>query len=180
MPRTIVEPRPEKSSVVDELAEKFSASPAFFLTDFSGLSVEGATTLRKNLRTGNSSYRVAKNTLIHIAAQRANLPNLEQYLAGPTGIAFAPEDPILAAKVLADFLKKNEKPKVKAFFMDGRLYTGAELAKIAALPGKKELLAKVVGCVQAPIANLIGTLDGVMRNFVLTVEALAKKKAELP
>lgn len=178
MPRTIVEPRAEKTSVVDELAEKFALSPSFFLTDFSGLSVEGVTTLRKNLRAGRSSYRVAKNTLIRIAAQKAQLPDLEKYLPGPTGIAFAPEDPIAAAKVLADFIKKNERPKVKAFFLDGRLYTGAELAKIAALPGKKELLAKVVGSIQAPLANLIGTLDGVVRNFVLTVEALAKKKGE--
>ena len=178
MPRTIVEPRAEKTSVVEELAEKFAASPSFFLTDFSGLSVEGATTLRKNLRAGRSSYRVAKNTLIHKAAQKANLPDLEKYLAGPTGIAFAPEDPILAAKVLAEFIKKNERPKVRAFYLDGRLYTGAELAKIAALPGKKELLAKVVGSIQAPLANLIGTLDGVIRNFVLTVDALAKKRTE--
>ena len=178
MPRTITEPRPEKTSVVDELVEKFSNSPSFFLTDFSGLSVEGATTLRKNLRAGRSSYRVAKNTLIHIAAQKANLPDLEKYLAGPTGIAFAPEDPILAAKVLAEFIKKNERPKVRAFYLDGQLYTGAELAKIAALPGKKELLAKVVGSIQAPIANLIGTLDGVLRNFVLTIDVLAKKRTE--
>ena len=178
MPRTIVEPRAENVSIVDELAHKFSASPAFFLTDFSGLSVEGATTLRKNLRAGRSSYRVAKNTLIRIAAQKASLPDLEKYLAGPTGIAFAPEDPIAAAKVLADFIKKNERPKVKAFFLDGRLYTGTELAKIAALPGKKELLAKVVGSIQAPLANLIGTLDGVLRNFVFTIDALAKKRTE--
>lgn len=178
MPRTIVEPRPEKVSVVDELTEKFEQSPSFFLTDFSGLTVEGATTLRKNLRAGNSSYRVAKNTLIHLASQKAKLPSLEQYLAGPTGIAFAPEDPIAAAKVLAEFIKKNERPKVRAFYLDGRLYTGAELAKIAALPGKKELLAKLVGSIQAPIANLIGTLDGVMRQFVLTIDALAKKKGE--
>jgi large subunit ribosomal protein L10 len=178
MPRAIVEPRAEKSSVVLELTEKFEKSPSFFLTNFTGLSVEGATTLRKNLRAGNSSYRVAKNTLIHLAAQRAKLPSLEQYLAGPTGIAFAPEDPIAAAKVLADFIKKNERPKVRAFYLDGRLYTGAELTKIAALPGKKELLARVIGSIQAPIANLIGTLDGVTRKLVLTIDALAKKKGE--
>lgn len=178
MPRTITEPRAEKTSVVEELALKFAGSPSFFLTDFSGLSVEGATVLRKNLRAGRSSYRVAKNTLIHIAAKKANLPDLEKYLAGPTGIAFAPEDPIAAAKVLAEFIKKNERPKVRAFYLDGRLYTGEELAKIAALPGKKELLAKVVGSIQAPLANLIGTLDGVMRNFVLTIDALAKKRTE--
>ncbi|MCI0597147.1 MAG: 50S ribosomal protein L10, partial [candidate division Zixibacteria bacterium] len=69
-------------------------------------------------------------------------------------------------------------PKVRAFYLDGRLYAGLELAKIAALPGKKELLAQVIGSIQAPIANLIGTLDGVMRNFVLTIDALAKKKAD--
>lgn len=176
MPRTIVEPRSEKISVVDDLTQRFSRSSSFFLTDFSGLSVEGATTLRKSLRESRSSYRVAKNTLIRIAALKASMPSLDQYLAGPTGIAFAAEDPIAAAKVLADFIKKNEKPKVKAFFLDGRLYTGAELAKIAALPGKKELLARLVASVQAPLANLVGTLDGVVRNLVLTVDAVVKKK----
>ena len=178
MPRTIVEPRPEKASVVEELAEKFSSSPSFFLTDFLGLTVEHATGLRKNLREQRSSYRVAKNTLIRIAAQKASLPDLEKYLGGQTGIAFAPEDPIAVAKVLADFIRKNQRPKVKAFYLDGRLYPGAELAKIAALPGKKELLAKVVGAIQAPLVNLVGTLDGVLRNFVLTLDAWARKKAE--
>ncbi len=178
MPREIALVRPEKTSVVEELREKFSSSPSFFLTDFAGLTVEHATGLRKSLREQRSSYRVAKNTLIRIAAQKASLPDLEQYLTGQTGIAFAPEDPIAAAKILADFIKKNERPKVKAFYLDGRLYPGAELAKIAALPGKKELLAKVVGSVQAPLSNLIGTLDGVLRKLVLTIDALAKKRAE--
>jgi large subunit ribosomal protein L10 len=178
MPRTIVEARPEKTEVVSDLLERFAASPHFFLTDFSGLTVEGATTLRKNLRDTKVSFRVAKNTLIRIAAQKANVANLDEFLAGPTGIAFAPaEDPIAAAKVLAEFIKKNERPKVKAFVFEGRLYKGSELAKFAALPGKKELLAKVVGSIQAPLSGLIGTLDGVLRNFVLTLDALAKKKA---
>jgi len=178
MPRAIVAPRPEKTSVVEELTEKFSSSASFFLTDFTGLTVAGATGLRKGLRELRSSYRVAKNTLIRIAAQNAARPDLGQYLTGQTGIAFAPEDPIAAAKVLADFIKKNERPKVKAFYLDGRLYPGAELARIAALPGKAELLAKMVGAIQAPLVNLVGTLDGVVRKFVLTIEALAKKKSE--
>lgn len=177
MPRQIVEPRPEKAAVVEDLTRRFSDSPSFFLTDFTGLTVEGATTLRKNLRANKVSYRVAKNCLIQIAAQKANVSGLEPHLAGPTGIAFAPEDPVAAAKILADFIKKNERPKVKAFFLDGKLFPGAELGKIAALPGRKELLARVVGSIQAPISGLIGTLDGVLRNFVLTLDALAKKKA---
>jgi len=177
MPRQIVEPRPEKATVVEELAERFSASPSFFLTDFSGLTVEGATTLRKNLRESKVNYRVAKNTLIQIAAQKAKVSGLEPYLAGPTGIAFAADDPIAVAKILSDFIKKNEKPKVKVFILDGKLFLGTELGKIAALPGKKELLAKVVGSILAPLSSLVGTLDGVLRNFVLTVDALAKKKA---
>jgi large subunit ribosomal protein L10 len=177
MPKQIVQPRPEKATIVEELAQHFSTSPNFFLTDFSGLTVEGATTLRKNLRESKVNYRVAKNTLIQIAAQKANVLGLESYLAGPTGIAFAADDAIAAAKVLSDFIKKNEKPKVKVFFLDGKLFLGAELGKIAALPGKKELLAKVVGSIQAPLSSLVGTLDGVLRNFVLTIDALAKKKA---
>ncbi len=178
MPRTSAETRPEKMEAVSDLLERFTASPHFFLTDFTGLTVEGATTLRKNLRATRVSYRVAKNTLIRIAAQKANVANLDLYLAGPTGIAFAPpEDPVAAAKVLADFIKKNEKPKVKAFVFEGRLYKGSELLRFASLPGKKELLARVVGSIQAPLSGLVGTLDGVLRNFVLTVDALAKKKA---
>ncbi len=177
MPRQIAQPRPEKATVVEELAERFLASPSFFLTDFSGLTVEGATTLRKNLRESKVNYRVAKNTLIQIAAQKAKVSGLESYLAGPTGIAFALDDPIAVAKILSDFIKKNEKPKVKVFFLDGKLFLGAELGKIAALPGKKELLAKVVGCIQTPLSILVGTLDGVLRNFVLTIDALAKKEA---
>ncbi len=175
-PVDLREPPPEKQAVVERLAEKFRASGSFFLTDFSGLTVEQATLLRKNLREQRIAYVVAKNTLIRLAAQKTGLSGLDEHLSGPTGIVFGAADPVVAAKILFEFMKKAEKPRLKAFWVDGQLYPKPEFNRLAQLPSRPGLLARLVGALNAPLANFVGTCDGILRTFIGTLEALAAQK----
>ena len=124
-------PVEDKAKVVEELKGKFSRSKSFFLTDFSGLNVEEITDLRKELRNNRVDYRVAKNTLIRLATKELSLDSVVEHLEGPTGMAFGYEDPVLPAKVFYEFNKKLQKPKIKAFWVEGKFFKGEELEKYA-------------------------------------------------
>ena len=170
------EPRPEKKAVVEQLAQKFRASGSFFLTDFTGLTVAQATTLRKNFRGQKIDYVVAKNTLIRLAAHQTGLEGLAEHLSGPTGVVFGADDPVVAAKILFEFIKKAEKPRLKAFWVEGQKYAQADFGRLAQLPSRPELLARLVWALNAPLSNLVGTFDGILRTFLGTIEAIAVQK----
>ncbi|MCK4857469.1 MAG: 50S ribosomal protein L10 [candidate division Zixibacteria bacterium] len=174
-------PNPEKAKQVAELTELFKAAPAVAVTDYAGLSVGKITQLRKELREASIKYLVAKNTLMQLAVTDAGMGALSDFFRGPTAVAFSADDPGRMAKILYDFAKvdrETEKPQIKALFIDGILYSGADVERISKLPGREQLLANLVGAVTAPLQNLVGTLDGVMRQFVMTIEAIKEKTGE--
>lgn len=168
-------PNPAKVQKVAELTELFKGAPAVAVTDFMGLTVAQMTELRKDLREAEITYLVAKNTLLRLAAKDAGQEQINEFLEGPTAIAFASSDPGRMAKLLYDYGKKNEKPAIKALVIDDVLYTGEETERIAKLPSRQDLLAMVVGSVTAPLQNFVGTLDGIIRELVGTVEAMKEK-----
>ncbi len=168
----------QKVDQVAALTEKFRHAASIAVTDYSGLTVEKATLLRKELRQKSVGYLVAKNTLLKIAAHEAGYNEIDSYLTGPTAIAFGTEDPGPMAKVLFDFGKTNEKPKIKAIFVEGRHYSGVEAERIAKLPGREQLIAMVVGNITAPLQNFVATLNAVTRDFIGTVEALKEKQSK--
>lgn len=169
-------PREEKITAVKELKDKFSRSKSFFVTDFTGLNVEEISGLRKKLRANKVEYLVAKNTLIRLATKDSGLDSMIENLEGPTGMAFSYEDPILPAKVLHEFNKRLDKPKIKLFWVEGKFFKGEELVKLAQLPTREELYAQIIATLESGISNLIGNLQGFLREFVGTVEAIAKSK----
>ena len=171
--------RADKEKKVCELAEKIQGSPSLFLTDFTGLNVEEISELRKNFREKQVKYQIAKNTLIRLAARKAEREEILNYLEGPTGLAFGGDDPSLPARILHDFVKKLEKPKVKAFLVEGKLFEGKDLKRFASLPSREILLAEIVAGVNSPIANLIFTLSGILGEFVGVIDALARARSEL-
>ncbi len=168
--------RPEKETMVDELSNLFEEANNIFITDYLGLNVAQITDFRKSLRDNNIKYRVAKNTLLKLAAKNKGHEDLAEYFQGPTAIAFGADDPTVPAKIIYDFKKKNEKPEVKAFWADGVLYTSDQLKALAELPSKDQLIAQLVGVISAPLTNLVGTLDGVIREFCVTLDQIAKQK----
>ncbi len=168
----------EKTKVIEELKDKLSRSKSFFLTDFTGLNVEEITGLRKNFRAQKVEYQVAKNTLIKLAAKGLSLDQVNEYLEGPTGIAFGYDDPVTPAKLLYETSKKLSKPKIKIFWVEGKFFKGNELEKLAKLPSKELLYAQIIACLDSGMRNFIGTLDAVLREFVGTVDALASARKD--
>jgi large subunit ribosomal protein L10 len=122
---------------------------------------------------------VVKNTLARRALTDAQRQEgaLEPHLAGPTALVLAGADPIGAAKVLADFAKEFEKPSIKIGLVEGKAVTSAQVKHLAALPSRTELLARLAGSLQAPLAGLAGALYGLLYAMVGALEALRNKRA---
>jgi len=171
----------QKQAMVTTLAAQLAASPTIYVTDFTGLDVARITDLRRRLRAVGVEYVVVKNTLARRAltdAQRQE-GGLEPHLAGPTALvlAGAGTDPVSAAKVLTDFAKEFEKPAIKVGLVDGKAVTPAQVKHLAALPSKTELLARLGGALQAPLAGFAGALYGLLYSMVGALEALKIKRA---
>ncbi|MEK7728028.1 MAG: 50S ribosomal protein L10 [candidate division KSB1 bacterium] len=168
--------RPEKQEAVAQIVEKLSSAKSVFVTDYSGLTVAAITNLRRNLRKSKVEFQVSKNTLARIAAQQAGLKDLVPHLEGPTALAFGMGDPAAPAKVLTDFLKTNEKPKVKAIVFEGRYFEAKSLAEIATLPSREQLMSRLLGSLNSPITGLANALSGIIRKLAYALNAVAESK----
>jgi large subunit ribosomal protein L10 len=170
--------RPEKEKVVSQLKDKLAQAKSLFLTDFTGLAVGEMTELRRNFRKKNVEYNIAKNSLIRLAIQKTNFEGVSEYLEGPTGLVFGYDDLTVPAKVLYDFQKKIEKPKIKVFWMEGKLFGEEELKRLARLPSREGLFGQILLTLNSPMSNLVGTLQGMLRNFIGLIDALQKAKSK--
>ena len=168
----------EKEKTVDELREKLSLTKSLFLTDFRGLNVDQMTDLRRDLKEKKAEYRITKNSLIRLAARESRFEGVLDYIKGPTGLVFSFEDPVGPAKVLYEIHKKIEKPKIKIIWMEGKLLDENHLKSLAALPSKDVILTQIVFGLNSPLANLVGTLQGVMRNFVGVLDAVREARSK--
>jgi large subunit ribosomal protein L10 len=168
--------RPHKVKQIEALKEKVANAKSFFLTDYTGLNVLDLTRLRRELQKNGGEFKVAKNTLIRLALEDTQYSGVAEYLVGQTGLGFGYDDPSLPAKVLHDFFKRIEKPKVRIFYLEGRQYPGTQLSTIAALPSKEQLLAQVVGNIQGPLINLVSTLDLMLSGLVTSIDQIKEKK----
>ena len=173
----MIRTRAQKQETVGALAAKLRASPTLYLTDFTGLNVARMTELRRKLRSAGIDYVVAKNTLVRRAMGDAQVAGLEAHLDGPTGLVLGGADPVVAAKVLSDFAKEHVKPAIKVGLVEGRAVTAAEVKQLASLPSRTDLLAQLAGAFQAPLAGLVGVMNGVLYMMVGALEALKHKRA---
>ncbi len=181
----MIRTKAQKQESVTALAERLRRSRTIYVTDFTGLDVAKLTQLRRRLRQagraggagGDTDFVVVKNTLARRALADAQVQGLEAYLSGPTGLVLTGADPIAAAKVLADFAREFEKPAIKVGLVDGKTVTPNLVRRLASLPTKHELLAQLGGTLQAPLAGLLGALNGVLMNVVGALEALRAKRA---
>jgi large subunit ribosomal protein L10 len=169
-------PTAKKEAAIAELQRKLKDSTNLFLTDYTGLTVEQITRLRGELRKDGSSYAVVKNTLFSIAA--ADLAKtLEKYLAGPTGVVFAGEDPVAPAKALKTFSDDVKAIGIKAAYIEGRIVDAKEVMVLASLPSKQELIAKLVGSLASPLRGLVTVLSGNQSGLVRVLNAIREQKA---
>ncbi len=170
--------RSEKQQVVDQVTEKLRRAKGVYFTDFHGMTVEEVNAFRRELRKSNIDYKVAKNTLIKRALKDVGgYDKAYDVLVGETGIAFGYDDAVEPARVLKRFTEKTEKPALKMAFIEGVGYPGANLAAIAALPSRKDLIAGILGSLQAPASGIVGAMNAVMRDLASVIEEVAKKRA---
>ena len=167
---------PEKIAVVEELTKDLASSKGVYLADFTGLTVEKVTQLRRAFLKSRSRFVVAKNTLAKRAIKGSPLEPLTEHFRGPTGIAYSLEDPVAPAKVLANFGKENEGFKTKVAFVQGSLLSSKEIGAIASLPPKEVLVAQAMGIIQSPMRGLVTVLNGVMTGLVVALEEIRKQK----
>jgi large subunit ribosomal protein L10 len=129
------------------------------------------------LRKSGDTYAVVKNTLFSIAAGADVAKPLEAFLAGPTGVVFAGEDPVAPAKALKTFSDTTKPIEVKAAWIDGRVVDAGGVSALAALPPKIELLARLVGSLKSPLFGLVYVLSGNQSGLVRALNAIREQKA---
>lgn len=153
----------EKKAVVSALVERLKNAQAGVIADYRGLTVAQDTELRKKLREAGVEYTIVKNTLTRFAANEVGLNDLDPVLHGPSALATSDSDVVAPAKVLVDFAKENEQLEIKAGFVDGKVIDVAEVKVYASIPSKDVLISKMLGSLQAPIGNLVRTLDAIAK-----------------
>jgi large subunit ribosomal protein L10 len=169
-------PRPEKVQAVAELKERFENAQAVFLAEYAGLSVKAQQELRRSLRESGAEFKVTKMTLTRLATADLGVEGLDDLLIGPTGLAFANVDAVAAAKVLDGFAAENEALKVKGGLLGADLLTPERIAALAKLPGRQELLAKILGTARAPLSNMAGLMAAMPRNAASMIQQLIEKR----
>ena len=167
--------RQEKVELVQEIKEKLSSSSSSILIDYKGITVEEANELRKECREAGVDYKVYKNTLVTIAARELGLEELEPHLVGPTAIAFGIEDPVAPAKVLSANIDKFKKMEFKAGVLEGEIIDKDAIEALAKLPSKEELIAKVLGSLNAPIYGMASVLSGTIRSLLYALNGIIEQ-----
>ncbi|SHL01937.1 LSU ribosomal protein L10P [Pseudonocardia thermophila] len=168
--------RADKVAAVEEIADRFRGSSASVVTEYRGLTMAQLTQLRRSLGAG-TTYRIAKNTLVKRAAEKAGVEGIEQLLVGPTAIAFIEGEPVDAAKALREFAKSNQGLVIKGGFMDGRPLTVAEVNQLADLESREVLLAKLAGAMKGSLAKAAGLFAAPAAQVARLAQALADKRA---
>ena len=170
-------PSQKNQDEVTQLTEKLDKANAVYFTDFLGLDVSSITELRAEFFKTSIEFKVAKNTLLKLAAKNINLEGLDDFLVGSTAIAISYDEPTLPAKVLKKFIEDHDKPEVKAILFDGEVLKGSEYLKFASLPTKDELLTNLVMMLNSPITILAQTLNASMINLVNDLNNLKNTKS---
>jgi large subunit ribosomal protein L10 len=168
-------PRPEKIEAVENLKIKFSAAKGIVLADYTGLTVSEANELRRKCRAAGVEYTVVKNTLARIAVKEAEIADLDKQFDGPIAVAMSDADSIAPARVLADFRREFQKLTFKGGYVEGRLFSPEQIREIASLPPREGLLAQIIGAVNAPMAQIVWTLEGMLRSLVSIIDQVSKQ-----
>ncbi len=169
----------QKQAAVAEISAQVAKAQAIVLAEYRSLPVGDMTALRKLARESGVYFRVLKNTLARRAVADTPFKGLAGKMSGPLAYGIS-ADPVAVAKVLNDFAKGNEKFVITAGAMPNAMMTPKEVAALASMPSRNELIAKLLGTMQAPMVKLVQTLNEVPSKFVRTLAAVQEKKEQVP
>jgi large subunit ribosomal protein L10 len=161
----------QKQAVVAEVAKEVAGAQAIVMAENRGMAVADMIQLRAKARASGVYFRVVKNTLVRRAVADSPFAELAGKMVGPLAYGIGP-DPVAVAKVLNDFAKGNEKFVITGGAMPGQVMSAREIAALAALPSRDELIARVLGTMQAPIVKFVRTLTEGPSRFVRTLAAV--------
>ncbi|PJA99188.1 MAG: 50S ribosomal protein L10 [Ignavibacteriales bacterium CG_4_9_14_3_um_filter_30_11] len=166
----------EKQELISEVKEILKNSNAVYLTDYSGIAVEEINGLRNDFRNKGVKYKVIKNTLFNRAlSEVGKFEKLSEHLEGMTGYAFTTEDPVAPAKIIKKFYDDKKKLSLKACYIEDQYYNGDQLAILASLPTKSEVIASILSSINAPISGIVGVINAVTRDLVNVVDQISKR-----
>lgn len=148
----------EKAPIINEIKEKVDGAVSIVAVDYRGITVADDTKLRKGLREAGCEYKVYKNTYIKRAFEGTDFAQLDSVLEGPTAIAISKEDATAPIRVINDVAKTNENLQFKAAVVEGKLYDVDGVKQLASIPSREVLLSRLLGSLQAPVANLARVL----------------------
>ena len=165
----------QKQAVVAEVAKEVAGAQAIVIVENRGMKVADMTKLRAKARASGVYFRVVKNTLVRRAVDKTPFATLADKMVGPLAYGMGP-DPVAVAKVLNDFAKGHEKFVIAGGAMPGQVMSAKQISALAALPSRNELIAKLLGTMQAPITKLVRTLNDVPSKFVRALAAVRDAK----
>jgi large subunit ribosomal protein L10 len=170
-------PRPDKIEAVREIASDLKSCDVYYFVDYRGLTYAESSQLRERLAKVDASLKVVKNTLAKIAAAQAGVEGLESLLQGPTAIVYCKGDPVKTAKTIQDFIREKKKAAVRGGKLERTMLAAGDVERLATLPGREQLVAQLVGTLAAPLRGLVTVLNGPIRQLVMVVGQVEKKKA---
>ena len=171
-------PTPEKEKIIQETQASLEGVRGVFLADLSGMTVESVSLLRKRCREQQVRVKVVKNTLLKRALNAHGITALDDHLVGPTGVVFSPISEMAPAKLLVDFAKQYEKPRLKAAVVDGKLFDDKAIAVLASLPSREVLLAQVLSTLIAPMTQFLAAIDATLRLPAIMADVLEREKSK--
>ena len=167
-----------KNDKVEYYKKQFENAKVAVVADYRGLSVEEITELRRELQKTDADLTVTKNTLCKVATEGTDYAAIAELMTGPTAIAFGYGDEVAAAKVLAKFIKENKKGEITGAVLEGKVLNADEAKKLASMPSKEELYAKILGSINSPASGITYSVNGVISALVRAIAAVRDTKAQ--
>ncbi len=171
---------PNKQNIesVKALEEKIKNNPNLIVTVYQGISTPELNDLRAKLKPLNCEYSIVKNTLTRIALKNSGLEDFAKFFTGPTAVAFQTGDPAALSKAVVEYSKINEKLKILAGYLGGKVLTEKEVRILATLPSREVLLTQIAVMLKMPIQQIATVLNAPIQKLAGVLKALEQQKAK--
>lgn len=170
--------RQKKEEVVKEIGKELDAARVVIFTDFKGMNMSSISRLRNEVRESGGRYVVVKKSLLKLVLDEKKIEGLDPLaMDGQIAVAFGMDDAVATAKVVDTIRKELEKPAIIAGIMDEKILSSEEVIQLASLPSRDELLARLVGSINAPVSGFVNVLGGTLRSLVYALNAVKEQKS---